>query len=437
VGYSDAYDTNMAAAVLLQASQQVTGRVPPPPFVPPFSTSSDAGWISPPGSAMMGASPWGAPSPAYAAFPHHHPPCWVPSVGPAHGHFHGYPSGMPMYEHPMMPPHTVQPGPMLFPPHFAAPLDSSLSPMGMATMPPVSSLEGAYTTAPVGSEHELDAPPGVPPRVPKREREHSSLGAAEEALPKRHDYGPMFAQHPLQWPDVKTPTHGAEGGILGFPQGSPAGYWEVTYPPTTIVTAPPFTQEHGAMFPPHHMLPVPVALPNTSRPPADASSAISVEAVAVDGPSLVIPAMSPKNERIRTAAPKGGSPDHSIVDLDALAAEGLDIAAMAKRGRETRSAAAQIPDQSLMVLFGWLIANLHWPFPDKATKVQLAREAGLEPLKVKYWFSNVRKRHWVRVVANGESPRSQMDVDLLQVAEKRGLPVGAGKPAFETRYSGP
>lgn len=108
---------------------------------------------------------------------------------------------------------------------------------------------------------------------------------------------------------------------------------------------------------------------------------------------------------------------------------------MAKRGRETRSAAAQIPDIALRILFAWLITNLRWPFPSKAVKDALARETGLDNTKVKYWFSNVRKRHWVRVIANGEQPRSQMDLDLVWVANRRGLPIGAGKDEFDRRFS--
>lgn len=125
----------------------------------------------------------------------------------------------------------------------------------------------------------------------------------------------------------------------------------------------------------------------------------------------------------------------TIVDFAALEREGIDITSMAKRGRETRSAAAQIPDIALRILFAWLITNLRWPFPSKAVKDALARETGLDNTKVKYWFSNVRKRHWVRVIANGEQPRSQMDLDLVWVANRRGLPIGAGKDEFDRRFS--
>lgn len=125
----------------------------------------------------------------------------------------------------------------------------------------------------------------------------------------------------------------------------------------------------------------------------------------------------------------------NIVDFDSLAARGIDVSAMAMRGRETRSAAAQIPAPALRLLFGWLVANLRWPFPSRAVKEAIAGQTGLDQSKVKYWFSNVRKRHWVRVIANGEQPRSQMDVDLVIVAKNLGLPIGAGKEEFERRFS--
>ena len=135
--------------------------------------------------------------------------------------------------------------------------------------------------------------------------------------------------------------------------------------------------------------------------------------------------------------PGGRDPgaDGSIVDFDSLAARGIDVSAMAMRGRETRSAAAQIPAPALRLLFGWLVANLRWPFPSRAVKEAIAGQTGLDQSKVKYWFSNVRKRHWVRVIANGEQPRSQMDVDLVIVAKNLGLPIGAGKEEFERRFS--
>lgn len=136
--------------------------------------------------------------------------------------------------------------------------------------------------------------------------------------------------------------------------------------------------------------------------------------------------------------PAGGrepGADGSIVNFDALAARGIDVSAMAMRGRETRSAAAQIPAPALRLLFGWLVANLRWPFPSRAVKEAIAGQTGLDQSKVKYWFSNVRKRHWVRVIANGEQPRSQMDVDLVIVAKNLGLPIGAGKEEFERRFS--
>lgn len=150
--------------------------------------------------------------------------------------------------------------------------------------------------------------------------------------------------------------------------------------------------------------------------------------------SVPVSAMSragsvPRPRPMRVAAPGEGDDDGGDDDD-----EDLDIDSMAKRGRETKTASEQIPDEALSVLFKWLVEHIAWPFPDKRTKDQIASEAGLEPIKVKYWFANMRKRHWVRVIANGEEPRSQMDLDLLKVAMKRELPVGAGKTAFEEQF---
>lgn len=73
---------------------------------------------------------------------------------------------------------------------------------------------------------------------------------------------------------------------------------------------------------------------------------------------------------------------------DAMAEDGHAVSRTGGRRNFTRAEVAP--------LASWFQKNIHWPYPDKARKQELATASGLTPDQVQHWFINARMRGHVR-----------------------------------------
>ena len=80
----------------------------------------------------------------------------------------------------------------------------------------------------------------------------------------------------------------------------------------------------------------------------------------------------------------------------------------------TTSLAIALADERWNALEKWTFAHAADPYPSAEDKAALARKAGLPPGTVQHWFSNMRKRKYLKLRDGTRAPRGAFEAQLYQ-----------------------
>jgi hypothetical protein len=164
---------------------------------------------------------------------------------------------------------------------------------------------------------------------------------------------------------------------------------------------------------------------NAAATAASAAAPQTKEAVGPDPSSIAAIRPALLRYSMQTLAKWQSDAAQRLHDLSSASGLGGRASSAAQRGANKRKAAAPVAmlkkrdkrstlrEAASQVLTTWLIESDAAPYPSASDRAALSTESGLNPLQVKNWFTNARKRHW-KPVQDGKPPRSWLDFAIRQ-----------------------